>query len=305
MPTRAVRHRALRAGALLSLVALAEGCGGEAVKVDSADSRSPTPRAIWTTDYTKYGPSLDASPPWFREQEPRAPGPDGAAQGDRVRLVTGDEVPAGKGAPPAAMRVELRRYESAAGRSDGDVNPNNGGSSRAEVYGRYPSGTATSTPASKWPDPVGSTRWYGFSIYLPKDFRRSAKTKWLVLTQWKEFYGGTPPQALEIDGRELELGGNHGTRKLGGATRGRWINLQFGFHWSPDRDRGWIEVWRDGRRVVREQRATMDRMPSGEVDPIYLKQGIYRNKDWPVTHIVYFGPTTVAGSREGLAPIPG
>jgi hypothetical protein len=60
---------------------------------------------------------------------------------------------------------------------------------------------------------------------------------------------------------------------------------------------GWIEALRDGvQKVPRTAVATMDAYGS-DADPIYLKQGLYRDVAWSVTHVVYFGPVLVSPTR--------
>jgi hypothetical protein len=39
---------------------------------------------------------------------------------------------------------------------------------------------------------------------------------------------------------------------------------------------------------------------NGQVDPTYLKQGIYRATNWATTAVAYFGPLWVATARTAL-----
>jgi hypothetical protein len=189
-----------------------------------------------------------------------------------------------------ALRAELHRGDVT---RTGDYK-----ASRAEVFGRIAS---RGTDPKRWPDPVGSTRWYAFSLYLPKGFCTGPDTRWLTITQWKGLNGGSPPVALEVAGGRLELGGKHIHRPLGALPIGRWTRLVVGMHLSPDAKEGWVEVIRDGRTVVnRTSSATMDSyVKNGEklVDPIYLKQGIYRSSAWRCKQAIYFGPPSITSSR--------
>nr|WP_231134371.1 heparin lyase I family protein [Motilibacter deserti] len=213
------------------------------------------------------------------------------------------------------MRVELRPYESTAGRQDGDVTDTGGYlANRAEVYGRTPLTPMSTTPAEQWPDPVGAERWYTFSLYVPADFQAATDATWLTLTQWKGFRGSSPPLALEIKRNNLRLGGartnslkipNDGN--LGAIARGSWTELTVGMRLSTDPMVGWVEVRRDGKpALARTNVATMDTYTAADgsvrPDPLYLKQGIYRANTWPVTHVLYFGPVVVADRAPATTP---
>lgn len=259
---------------------------------------------LWKTDYDTAGlTTAGTNGAWPHEQPPKAPGLSGTVQSSRISIVSapgsGPRKPSGN-----AMKIELRPYSATnpgtTSPADGDINTS-GSANRVEVYGRYPSSSATSTPPENWPDPVGSTRWYGFSVCVPVGFVQSTNN-WLTCTQWKGFYGGSPPQALEIDANHFELGGTHGRRDLGAITLGAWTDFQFGYHWSTSPADGWVEVWRDDVNVLpRESRATMD-TTSGHADPIYFKQGIYRTSAWAATHTLYFGPVKVGLLRSDVLP---
>jgi hypothetical protein len=248
---------------------------------------SPTttaPAPAPTTDGLLFAANYDTGsvlPSWQAEQEPAT---------DRISVVSGHA-----GRPGAAMRVELR---------PGDVT-NTGGylANRAEVYGRHAS--PRTTPADQWPDPVGSTRWYSFDLFVPADFTFDVLgTQWFTLTQWKGLDSGSPPIALEIKRDHLDLGGVSGRQNLGLVKRGVWETITVGVHFQPNSS-GWVEVYRDGQQALpRTYRATMNlRTLDGvqQVDPSYLKQGIYRTTAWVVTHVLYFGPMRIGTTRAAVS----
>jgi hypothetical protein len=232
-------------------------------------------------------------------QEYQRPSVNGVVQPARIQQVAAPGPAAGRPTTPV-MRVELR---------PGDVtNINYRGTHRAEVYGRAPA-SMWSTPAAQWPDPVGSVRWYSFALYVPADYAFTTDPySWEVITQWKGLRGGSPPISLEIKRDWLRLGGartnaalipNDGN--LGRITRGAWTRITIGLSLSPILGTGWVEVWRDGRlALARTAVATMDTI-DGAPDPVYFKQGIYRNDNWPATHVLYFGPTRVGMTRAAVA----
>ena len=73
--------------------------------------------------------------------------------------------------------------------------------------------------------------------------------------------------------------------------------MTVGIRFSPDPSRGWVEAYRDGRRVVPRSRAVTLDLVDGRPDPVYLKQGIYRSNRWTQTQVLFFGPTRVTSTR--------
>ncbi|HEY8589600.1 MAG TPA: heparin lyase I family protein, partial [Naasia sp.] len=251
-------------------------------------------------------------------------GMDGPVNAGAVTLVDADQVPGVGAAKPTgrALRVTLRPYSlSNPGTTaipDGDIHNSSGYyANRAEVYGRFPVGRMSSTPAAQWPDPVGSERWWSVSILIPEGFQFARNGEWLSLVQWKGLRGGSPPFAIEVKGNRFRLGGSRvnlnslpglpapGDGRIGPAiVPGEWHQLVVGMKLSTAATSGWIEVWIDGVQYVsRTAIATMDTYGgTGDTfaDPIYLKQGIYRGPEWASTNEVYFGPTVVGGSMIGV-----
>jgi hypothetical protein len=277
----------------------------------STPTAPPTALAnqLFAADYSTASVSAIAHTGWRAEQEPRAAG-TGPTESGRISIVTGSAIPgSGSARPTGAMRVELKPYESTSGARDGDVTVTSGyAANRAEVYGRYPDTPATGTPASDWPDPVGSERWYSFALLVPVGFQFATDSNWIVLTQWKGLRGGSPPVALEIKRGALRLDGTRTSGRLvpnngnlGKIVPGRWTRLTVGLKLSPDPAQGWVNVYRDGVEVVpRTTLATMDttKTAAGPVpDPIYLKQGIYRARSWKTDATLYFGPMVVTRTR--------
>ena len=230
---------------------------------------------LWQADYGRMAPGLSALGPWQAEQEP-AP--------DRIRIV--DRPDHGR-----VMRVELR---------PGDITDTGGyRANRAEVYARHHTGSR-SAPAHEWADPIGSTRWYGFDLYIPAGFVTDPTgLVWESLMQWKGAWGGQPAIALEVKQDRLQLAGASGRNDLGPLAKGRWERLVIGVHFHPDQ--GWVEVARDGVTVLpRTHRPTMQWRSPGVADPTYLKQGIYRDPRWTVTHVVLYGPLEIGTTKASV-----
>jgi hypothetical protein len=174
---------------------------------------------------------------------------------------------------------------------------------RVEVYGRIAS---RETPADRWPDPVGSTRWYSFSVYLPSDFPTATiSAQWFDFVQWKGLNSGSPPVAMEIRGDEFVLGGANSHAPLGDIDPGTWSHFIVGLHFSDSRHTGWATVLRNGRRLVDHQptqtmnTATVDGVTG--VDPNYLKMGIYRSVTWRTTQTLDLSSMTIGTSFASVS----
>jgi len=237
---------------------------------DGSSSLTASSGQAWTEQLDALG--------WSEVQEPH-PG--------SVTLLDPDDAPGATGSLPPGriVRVELRDGERTS--TSGYVAP------RAELLGRGPSGSWSGTPARDWPDPPGSVRWYDFSVFVPADFPFATDTRWFVLTQWKGLRGGSPPVALEVRDTRFYLAASSSAKDLGHVRRGQWNRITVGIRFSPVSSHGWVEAYRDGRRVLaRTPAVTLDRV-NGQPDPVYLKQGIYRSDLWDQTQVLFFAPLRV------------
>jgi hypothetical protein len=197
--------------------------------------------------------------------------------------------------------TSVARFELQAGALTSDGEPAN----RVEVYGRS---EPTATPAREWPDPVGATRWYNFSIYIPSGFPVDTGTKWFIFVQWKGASTGSPPVALEINRSQFVLGSDntptieHG---LGGLNPGSWTQFVVGIHFSDSASDGWVTVYRNGALALPTlPLATMNSTTVdgvAQADPTYLKMGIYRDLTWDVTQVIDLTPVTIGTSYASVA----
>jgi hypothetical protein len=151
---------------------------------------------------------------------------------------------------------------------------------------------------------VHSTRWYGFDLYVPSDFVTDPTgLVWFSLFQWKGVYGGQPAIALEVKTDRLELAGASARNNLGPMKKGQWERIVIGVHFDPT-NAGWVEVYRDGVLALpRTYRPTTQYVTVGGqqiVDPTYLKQGIYRDPRWAVTHVLEYGPTSIGLDKSDV-----
>ncbi len=182
-------------------------------------------------------------------------------------------------------RFELDPYYSADGQPDGDITDTGGYlANRVEVYDRI---ADHATPAADWPDPVGSTRWYSFSIYIPPGFPfATSSSQWFDFVQWKGFNTGSPPVAMEIRHNEFVLGGANSDQNLTTIVPGQWTQFLIGLHFSDTATTGWETAYADNKLIVRHRPTATMRSYYHDgvelVDPNYLKMGIYRSVTWTV-----------------------
>jgi len=230
---------------------------------------------LFFTDYN----AGTVRPPWQSEQEP--------AGQNRITVARAPD-----GIP--SLRVELHK---------GDVFTGGDGSTanRAEVYARH--AVPGNTRPENWPDPVGSIRWYGLSVFVPNEFVFATQSAhWLLCTQWKGYRGGSPALGLEIKLNRFELVSSNGTvrRSLGTIVKGQRTYFVVGARWSPNLD-GWVTVLRDGKEVLAPTQQRTMKLVNGAVDPSYLKQGIYRSSAWVNPSLLFLGPTTIGLTKASVA----
>lgn len=207
----------------------------------------------------------------------------------------------------------------------GDVNDSGGdyATSRAEVYADLPS--PTTTAPALWPNPPGAVRWFHWAAYVPHGFAAANDGKWLTVFQLKGLYGGGPPLGMEIQRTNWRFAGTRGNGwtdatgthapvfadngVLGNYNAGQWTDFIVGVHLSPDPAVGWVEVWMNRQVVIPKMAlSTMDTVNNNGIDPdpLYIKQGIYRDDAWATTAVLYYGPLTIADSSLdfGVASSP-
>jgi hypothetical protein len=155
----------------------------------------------------------------------------------------------------------------------------------------------------------GDRYWFGLSIFLPEDFPVDTDT-WQVVAQWKNGGDGSPPLSLKVEGGRFVLDGGAGIgeawqQDLGPARTGRSTDLVVGVLFSDDPDTGRVDVWQDGREVLRAFHP-----PAGTLYPdedSYLKIGLYRDSAIDEDGTVYYDDVVVADGRaaaSGLAAAP-
>jgi hypothetical protein len=166
----------------------------------------------------------------------------------------------------------------------------------------------------------GVESFWTWAVDFPRSFVSNPNASWNVFTQWHQGSNvGVQPVSFEIEnarGKEYlrfrAWGGNPAspTRRawrLGVLKRDHWYDIAFHVVWAPD-NRGLVEVWVDGARVVKPTHTPT--LYQG--DGVYLKQGFYRAPS-PYTTTLYIAGTTRLSRFVGLLnggvgrhqPVPG
>lgn len=134
---------------------------------------------------------------------------------------------------------------------------------------------------------AGKSSWWKWSTFFPKNFQ-TGRHWWNIFTQWHhsglscespvqfvvDYYGNRPRLRLLVNGGQLN-GCSPSSRRaysLGPLRRGRWITFVFHVRWSPYKSRGFVAVWRNGRKVLPFKRVPT--LYAGTF--VYVKQGYYR-----------------------------
>jgi Polysaccharide lyase len=167
---------------------------------------------------------------------------------------------------------------------------------------------------------AGQERWIAMQYYLPTDW--PADDTWQTIFQIKPVSpgGGGPDIGLDAGRNRLMVYGNSndwgstaGRQFYGGGplkggsfalTRGRWIKLTWHIVFSADANVGSLEVFADladgkGMRTVVPRRGTATmKYLNGEMDPVHLRVGIYRDPAMTATEHLYVDGITVATTRS-------
>ena len=159
--------------------------------------------------------------------------------------------------------------------------------------------------------PRGSHRFFGYSVMLPDTFpldNQGVANDWSALSSWKtvETHGsGAAALNMQTGGERLSL--KHASDPAYylwrfPLTRGVWHRFVVRVRFHPDPDVGFVELWRDGERVLPKTYASTLEPMNGYADPAYSKIGYYRNAAIPGTSAVYIDDYTVGTSYQAVAP---
>ena len=162
--------------------------------------------------------------------------------------------------------------------------------------------------------PVGSERWYGFSIYIPNDWVDNRR-KDEVVAQWhatpdrdKGEPWRSPPLAVRTfsniwrisclwDSKPLSIPRIEGGAPIwkGPIEKGQWTDWVFHIKWSY-RDDGLVEVWKNGTFLNRRQGPNCYNDKRG----LYFKWGIYHTRE---NRVLYNDELRIGDERTGYRTV--
>lgn len=148
----------------------------------------------------------------------------------------------------------------------------------------------------------GSEYWYRWSVRFGSTFP-SEKT-WQLFTQWHhEGNNGSPPVEFYVYGEEIRLniGGSPGVIVWRTPLkRGVWYDFVFRVRWSPDPKVGLVELYLDGKQVLKPL-SIATQFPGMRN---YLKAGLYRNDTIKTTAHLYLDDFVIATTQADVMPLP-
>ncbi|MDH3225890.1 MAG: polysaccharide lyase [Thermoleophilia bacterium] len=128
----------------------------------------------------------------------------------------------------------------------------------------------------------GQVRWYSWSTKFARNFPIARRGAWQVVTQWHSKANGSPPLGWFVEGNRLVLRAHRhsapgrllSVRDLwsGPIWRGKWNHIKMRVRWSGSDGRGWVELWMNGRKVLKRTKVRTMYPGIGN----YFKQGYYR-----------------------------
>jgi hypothetical protein len=188
------------------------------------------------------------------------------------------------------------------GSNGGATTDCNSGRTRVEVVAHM------TRVKSKW-SKSAKEFWYGYSIFIPKDYPVAAPYAMPYLGQWEQL-GDSEAAAYAPT---LAVNESHGVLRSNGAViasqedlKGKWHKIEVHARWSAESD-GFIRVYGNEELVWElTEGSTASR------DRIAFKYGLYRHKtfgglkypeDWSYpTQIVYYSNVKIGKTRKDLAP---
>ncbi len=159
--------------------------------------------------------------------------------------------------------------------------------------------------------PRGSERYFGYSVLLEDSFPlddQGVENDWSALSSWKTIEThGSGPAALNMQTGDDLLSFKHASPPAyylsrSPLERGRWQHFVVRVKFDPDPESGFVEVWKDGARVLPKTYASTLEPMNGYADPAYSKVGYYRNEDIGGASAVYIDDYRVGTSYEAVAP---
>lgn len=130
-------------------------------------------------------------------------------------------------------------------------------------------------PKNKMAKPNG-TVWYGYSIFIPKDFVSLGRAN-TILSQAKVEKHGFPLWALTFNDRPYLLYGNGDTCSLGSLSnwKGKWNDITVYANYSTSGQKTYFQLFRNGKKLCQFNKPMMPAKFAKGGQKIGLKYGIY------------------------------
>ena len=166
-----------------------------------------------------------------------------------------------------------------------------GGDQRSELLPRVPDGRE------------GDVYYYGYQGQLADDFPVDVE-RFQIFMQWHH-YGdeGSPPVAIAVQRGQLMITGGDDNRNesyeepIAAIQPGDRIDLIVRIVFSRDPDKGTVDVWSGGQRVV-----TAFHPPDGTLydDGDYMKVGLYRSQDLEDRAVLTMDDVAAGRNRQAV-----
>lgn len=176
-------------------------------------------------------------------------------------------------------------------------------------YGGERNEVKQTEPAKQYPR--GAERFFGYSVLIEDSFPLDEAARgndWTALAGWKTIEThGSGPAAINMQTGDNQLSLKHAASPSyylwrTPLVRGRWHRFAVRIRFDPDPNTGFVEVWKDGIRVMPKTYASTLEPMNGEVDPAYSKIGNYRNEDIRGDSVIYIDDYAVGTSYDAIVP---
>lgn len=159
----------------------------------------------------------------------------------------------------------------------------------------------------------GDDYFIAFSQYLAEGFPvDNSSDDWQVVGQVKSTIDGSPPIEFDVEEGKYRLSGGDGRpdggekfeAELGPAQTGVWVDWVLHVKFSDDPEVGFIEVWRDGEKVLDKMNppgGTMYPDDDGEGPRGYAKFGYYRKSGISAAGTVLYDEMRIGPSYDSVA----
>jgi hypothetical protein len=168
-------------------------------------------------------------------------------------------------------------------------------------------------PKNKMVKPNG-TVWYGYSIYIPKDFVSLGRAN-TILSQAKVEKHGHPLWAMTFNDKPYLLYGNGKHCALGSLSgwRGKWNDITVYANYATSGQKTYFQLFKNGKKLCQFNEPMMPKKFAKQSQKIGLKYGIYSsfvsrylsaNATKPVNLETYTQKHATGSTSKSATPTP-